>query len=121
VPCSAERRTSEASSSGERADASSSCGSMPSRRRIAFAVPLKARITIAVAPAKTRMKRWTARAVASGRAIARFFGTSSPNTIVTPVASTSARITAVPSAASSESPIDVSGPSISRAIDGSAM
>ncbi len=41
VPCSAERRTSDASSSGERAEASSSWGSTPSRRRIRFAVPLK--------------------------------------------------------------------------------
>ncbi len=44
VPVSAERRTSEASSSAERADASSSCGSMPIRRRIAFAVSLRTRI-----------------------------------------------------------------------------
>ena len=39
---------------------------------------------------KPRWKPWTALAVASGSAIARFFGTSSPNTIVTPVARTSA-------------------------------
>ena len=45
VPCSAERRTSDVSSSAERAEASSSCGSTPIRRRIAFAVPLK-KVTI---------------------------------------------------------------------------
>ena len=70
---------------------------------------------------KPRRKPWTARAVASGCAIARFFGTSSPKTIVTPVARTSAIASATPGTAPSGTPTDSSGPSTSSAIDGSAM
>ena len=121
VPVSAERRTSEASSSGDRADASSSCGSMPIRRRIAFAVLLRTEMIKPAARVNPRWKPWTALAVASGLAIARFFGTSSPNTIVTPVARMSAIASAMPGTTSSGMPMDSSGPSTSRAIDGSAM
>ena len=45
APRRAELRTSEPSSCGERAERSSSAGSMPSRRRIQFAVPLGSLIT----------------------------------------------------------------------------
>ena len=44
VPCEADRLTSDASSLEERAERSSSCGSMPRRRTITLAVPLSARI-----------------------------------------------------------------------------
>jgi hypothetical protein len=44
VPWSAERAISEASSVEERADRSSSCGSIPSARTIALAEPLRSRI-----------------------------------------------------------------------------
>ena len=121
VPCSAERRTSEVSSSAERAEASSSCGSTPIRRRIAFAVPLKNRMIGPAAIVKPRWKRWTAFAVASGAAIARFFGTSSPKIIVTPVARISAIASAIAGTAPSGTPIDSSGPETRSAIAGSAM
>ena len=49
-----------------------------------------------------------------------FFGTSSPNTICTPVASSNAAATAVTSATSASSPSTPSGPSSSVATDGSA-
>ena len=58
-----------------------------------------------------RWKPWTALAVASGLAIARFFGTSSPNTIVAPVARISAIPSAMPGTTSSGMPMDSSGPS----------
>ncbi len=120
VPCSAERRTSDESSSGERAEASSSCGSIPIRRSIAFAVPLKKRTITPATRVKPRRKPWTARAVASGFAIARFFGTSSPKIIVTPVARTSAIASATPDTAPSGTPALVSGPRTRSAIAGSA-
>ena len=74
VPSSAEREIREASSVDERADRSSSCGSMPSRRTIALAEPLRIRIGRRITAVKMRWKPWVARAVSIGLAIARFFG-----------------------------------------------
>ena len=59
---------------------------------------------------KPRWKRWTAFAVASGAAIARFLGTSSPKIIVTPVARIRAIASAIAGTAPSGTPIDSSGP-----------
>ncbi len=120
VPCIAERRTSEASSSAERADANSSVGSMPSRRTTAFAEPFSSATGAAIARVKPHWNACTERAVASGCAIARFFGTSSPKTIVSVVASASAIATATPSTAAAGTPSDSNGESIARAIAGSA-
>src|SRR5215210_55261 len=114
VPSDAEWRTSEASSSGDRAEASSSWGSTPSRRSTAFAVPLKNRTIGPVATVNERWNPCTARAVASGLVIARFFGTSSPNTIVVPVASVSAMTSATPVTASADTPADLSGRQLRR-------
>ena len=82
VPWSAERCTSEASSSELRAERSSSCGSMPSRRTSALAELLSTRIGHRDTAVKPRMKPWVARAVSSGLARARFLGTISPKSIV---------------------------------------
>ena len=49
-----------------------------------------------------------------------FFGTSSPNTICTAVASSNARATAATSATSASSPSASSGPRSNVATDGSA-
>ena len=56
VPWSAERWISEASSSELRAERSSSCGSMPSRRTNALAEPLSTRIGHLVTAVKPRME-----------------------------------------------------------------
>ncbi len=82
VPWSAERAISEASSVDERADRSSSWGSMPSERTIAFAEPFSNRIGQVLSVVNARMKPWVARAVSIGLAMARFFGTSSPKIMV---------------------------------------
>ena len=120
VPCCAERPTSDISSSGERADASSSWGSMPIRRRIPFADSLKSAIAGRFTVVNPRMNPWTALAVCSGSATARFWGTSSPRTIVTAVARISAIVTATPWTAPDGTPRLSSGPSMSFAIAGSA-
>ena len=88
VPCSALARTSELSSPGERAERSSSAGSTPSLRTMALAMALSALISQRNAYANPLCSQTTARAVRSGSAIARFWGTSSPNTIDSAVAST---------------------------------
>ncbi len=66
VPCSADRPTSENSSWAERAEASSSCGEMPSRRSTAFAVAFRKRISSPVARVNIRCGPCTALAVPSG-------------------------------------------------------
>ena len=85
-PLRLEVRTRETSSCGERADRSSSAGSMPSLRRIQLAVPL---VTL-IAGVRNRENHHCAgaahRAVGSGLATARFLGTSSPKIIDTEVA-----------------------------------
>ena len=99
-PAVAEVRTSDTSSWGERAERSSSAGSMPSRRRIQLAVPLVILINGVVAIENSSCGPATTRAVASGLATARYWATSSPNTIDTEVAISSASASAMPSAKS---------------------
>ena len=99
-PRRAELRTSEPSSCGERADRSSSAGSMPSLRRIQLAVPLVSLITGVNSIENSTCGPATARAVGSGLATARYWATSSPNTIDTDVAISSASASARPSATS---------------------
>ena len=121
VPCCAERAASDVSSSGERADASSSWGSMPRRCSTALAEALKREMTGRNRRVKPRMNPWTSFAVPSGRAIARFLGTSSPRTIVNAVARISPMATEMPDTAPEGTPRSSSGPSMSSAIAGSAM
>ncbi len=83
VPSSAEREIREASSVDDRADRSSSWGSMPRRRTIALAEPLSTRIGPRMRAVNRRWNPCVARAVSMGRAIARFFGTSSAKIMVT--------------------------------------
>ena len=97
-PLRAEVRTSDTSSCGERAERSSSAGSMPSSRTIQLAAPLVSRMAGVNSSENSSCKPATARAVRSGRATARYFGTSSPNTIDTDVTITSARNAMIPSA-----------------------
>jgi hypothetical protein len=85
-----------------------------------LALPLNSRIGQARALVKPRWNPLTARAVASGREMARFLGTSSPKIMVRPVASTSARAMEVERAATGDSPASVSGPTIRAAMAGSA-
>ena len=98
VPCSALVRTSELSSRGERAERSSSAGSTPSRRTTALADAFSPVISQRNAPANPACNQTTARATRSGPAMARFFGTSSPNTMDSVVASTRASTVDGPSA-----------------------
>ena len=121
VPRSADRAASDASSAGLRADMSSSAGSTPISRKTAFAIPLSSRIS---GPANVVKPRWnptTARPTRIGSAIAQFFGTSSPNTIWAPVASTKATVNAVAVTAASGRPESPIGPRSSAPSEGSAM
>jgi hypothetical protein len=102
-PARAEVRTSETSSCGERAERNSSAGSIPTRRRIQLAVPLVILIRGVVATENSSCGPDTTRAVASGLATARYWATSSPNTIDTEVAINSASASAMPSANSAVS------------------
>ena len=71
---------------------------MPIRRRIQLAVPLVNRISGVEQHAKTAPAGpAAARAVATGRATARFLGTNSPNTIDTEVAISRPTTNATPS------------------------
>ena len=94
VPTSAERRTSAASSCGERPPDSSSRGSTPKLRSSALALPLNATISGRRALVKPRCSGATMRAVGSGRLIARFLGMSSPTTIEKPLTTMIARMPA---------------------------
>ena len=87
---------------------------------MAFALPLSTRIGIALAVVNDRMKRWVARAVSIGLAIAKFFGTSSPNTTVSAVLITRPRPMEIGRTQSSGTPREVSGPSTSWEMAGSA-
>jgi len=120
APRRAELRTSETNSCGERADRSSSAGSMPKRRNSPFAVPLVSLISGVNIAENTTCGPATVRAVASGRATARYCATSSPNTIDTEVAISRARPSAVPSATCLGTPISVSTGANRRASSGSA-
>ncbi len=120
-PASAERRTSEDSSSALLAPDSSSLGSMPTSRRIPFALLLSS----STAGLNTVVKRvWngiTSLAVSRGRASAKFFGTSSPMIIDSSVATTSATTVDTGETRPSASPADVSGPASSRLSAGSIV
>jgi hypothetical protein len=82
VPWSAERWISEASSAELRAERSSSCGSMPSRRTTALAEPLSSRIGRRIDRGEAALEALRGARVSSGLASARFLGTSSPKIIV---------------------------------------
>ncbi len=104
-PLRADERTSDNSSCGDRADRSSSAGSTPSRRTIQFAAPLVSRIAGVSSSENNSWALTTARAVASGRATARYLGTSSPNTIDTDVTITSTKKAMMASPTLSDMPI----------------
>src|SRR6478735_12109550 len=82
----ADRRTSELSSSAERAPDSSSFGSMPMALITALAVLLNNRISGLKTVVKNVWDGTTTLAVGRGRASAKVFGTSSPSTIDSNVA-----------------------------------
>ena len=113
VPSSADREISEASSVDDRAERSSSWGSIPRRRTIALAEPLSTRIGPRITAVKRRWKPCVARAVSIGRAIARFLGTSSAKIIVTSELTVRPIATATGATALSGSPAARSGPPIS--------
>ena len=68
----------------------------------------------------SRIGRWVARAVASGSAMAKFLGTSSPKSIVRIVLMIRPRASAIGVTAPSGTPAVPSGSSISAEIAGSA-
>ena len=110
VPCSADRCASDASSAELLADRSSSCGSSPRRRTSALAEPLSSRIGTRFTDVKVRWTSWVARATCMGRAIARFFGTSSPKIIVSPAL----RVSAIVTETTRTAPLGVPGPRAAR-------
>ncbi len=102
------------------AERSSSAGSIPSLRRIQFAVPLVRWINGVNSIEKSTCGPATARAVGSGFATARYCGTSSPNTIETEVAISSASASASPLATSRRSDVASNTGSRRCATNGSA-
>ena len=104
VPCAAERRTSESSSTAERAERSSSCGSTPISFSTALAVPFSTTISGLNSMVEIRIGVMTVFAVSSGSAIAMFFGTSSPNTMDSTVAIDRPKISPTVSAVASRQP-----------------
>ncbi len=93
---------------------------MPSRRRIQLAVPLVRKINGLVNIENSNWGPATTRAVAIGLATARYWGTSSPNTIDTDVAISSASPNERPSAMPCFSDIAVNSGFSSSASSGSA-
>ena len=93
---------------------------MPSRRTAAFAELLSRRIGRALTRVKVRWNSCVARAVSIGRAMARFLGTSSPKIMVSAELTVRAIATATGWTSPSGRPAEVSGPSISSAMAGSA-
>ena len=120
-PALADRRTSDESSSADRAPESSTFGSTPIARSNAFALPLSS----ATAGRNTQVNAaWngiTTFAVASGSASAKFFGTSSPMIIDSSVAMTIAVVAPTGRTSAWGSPIAVSGPASSDEIAGSIV
>ena len=117
------QRLTECLGSGSKADralASSSVGSTPRSRTVALAEPFSMRMMCAVVAVNPRWKPATVRAVARGRAIARFLGTSSPTTIVTAVAISRPRASEIPDTAESGTPSAASGATRREAMAGSA-
>ncbi|CPZ79518.1 Uncharacterised protein [Mycobacteroides abscessus] len=102
APLRAEVRTSDPNSCGERAERSSSAGSMPMRRSTQLAVPFSARIAKAKTAENSTMGPEVARDVQTGRASAKFLGTNSPKIIdidvamINASASDIALLTAIP-------------------------
>ncbi len=90
APARAEMAASRPSSSGERALASSSCGSTPRRRTSRLADSFSSRISQPNVRENARIGAAVASAAGIGRASARFFGTSSPKSIEMSVARASA-------------------------------
>ena len=121
TPWLADLRTSEESSSALRAPESSSFGSMPIARSTAFALPL----SISTAGLNTTVNAvWngmTSLAVCTGRASAKFFGTSSPMIIDRKVATSIATVTETGTAAASGTPHASSSGSRSFEIAGSMV
>ncbi len=79
------------------AECSTSCtGSMRRARSSRFDEASKTRMSQPNADRYRRVERASHSATGSGRAIARFFGNSSPSTICRPVASTSAATVPMP-------------------------
>ena len=105
VPWAAERRTSESSSTADRADRSSSCGSTPINLSTRLAVPFSTTINGLKSMVEIRIGVMTVFAVSSGSAIAMFFGTNSPNTIDSTVAIDRPRISPTDSAVSVDNPM----------------
>ena len=119
-PASAELRTMAPNSGPERAEANSSAGSIPSLRTNQFADALRPLMNQAHTVLNALTGGTTKRAVCKGLEIARFFGTSSPKTIDSVVATMRARIKATGRAADSLNPTSSrSGPK-NRARTGSA-
>ena len=117
VPCSADRITRLVSSCGVRAERSSSCGSIAKMRSTPLAVPLSAQMSGRNSVVDTRAGPTIARAVPIGAAMARFFGTSSPNSmdrklVMISAVSTAAVVPAPPQ------PQDANGTSINAASAG---
>ena len=91
APARAEMAASRPSSSGERALASSSCGSTPSARTSRFAEPFSPRISQPNVREKVCIGPAVASAAGMGRASAAFFGTNSPKSMEISVARANAR------------------------------
>ncbi len=120
VPSSPELRMSSSSSSSDRTEASSSCGSMPTRRTVQSAAPLRKEMSGPNIRPMSVMGGASAYATRRGRAMASDFGISSPITIDTRVASTSAMPIDTPRVRCSETRSPTSG-SMASATVGSAM
>ncbi|COY36032.1 Uncharacterised protein [Mycobacterium tuberculosis] len=119
APLRAELRTNDTSSCGVRAERSSSAGSMPSRRTIQFAAPFVRRMAGVSSSENSTWPATTERAVRSGRATARYLGTSSPKTIDSDVTITRAKNVIRPSATRSDIPTATSPGCGSSATSGS--
>ena len=120
APSAPARRTTDANSSGVRAERSSSTGSTPTRRSSWFAEPFSTATSGRVSFVNTTSGMITHTTLSTGRDKAMFFGTSSPNTICTAVANSNAAASAATSVTSASSPSSWSGPRSNVAIDGSA-
>ncbi|MCY1236686.1 hypothetical protein D9M72_493540 [compost metagenome] len=110
TPSSADRRTSELSSSALRAPDSSSFGSMPNDLMMPLAVLLNSRMTGLKTAVNRAWKGTTILAVARGRASAKFFGTSSPITIEKMVARKIPATAPIPGTTDSGRPAASNGP-----------
>ncbi|BAS17301.1 hypothetical protein AHiyo8_56040 [Arthrobacter sp. Hiyo8] len=119
VPSSAERRTREASSEGERAPEISSLASSPTRLSTLFEKPLSTMIAGLNTAVNISCGRASARPSGNAKARAMFLGTSSPISIDKPVAKAMARMSDKDWAAASGSPAQRSGPCKREPTDGS--